>query len=108
MLCCKVTHLDSVLIELPCFLGMNTVDAIADLIDQIGFAFRDYYIQEGNLRRHTIPIWAWELAIVSMSLVVIALVIEWYIVRRTLAVKRSLPGLQVDAVKGRTHLLGFA
>ncbi|KAI6191652.1 hypothetical protein M3Y97_00251200 [Aphelenchoides bicaudatus] len=84
--------------------GMPLVDALADLVDQVGFAFREFYATQAQIRRHIVPLWAWELAVVSVILVVVALGIEWYIVRRSLAVKRSIAGPQTEAVR-RTHLI---
>ncbi|CAD5235765.1 unnamed protein product [Bursaphelenchus xylophilus] len=85
--------------------GVPVVDAIAETIDQLGFAFREYYATQGEPRRHVIPMWAWEIATVSVVLVVFALAVEWYIVRRKIASKRSISGVKVDAVRSKTHLI---
>ncbi|CAD5228366.1 unnamed protein product [Bursaphelenchus okinawaensis] len=85
--------------------GVPLVEALADTIDQIGLAFREYYTNQGEPRRHVIPMWAWELATISVILVVLALGIEWYIVRRKIASNRSSAGLKVDAVRSKTHLI---
>ncbi|KAI6243992.1 hypothetical protein M3Y99_00067600 [Aphelenchoides fujianensis] len=56
-------------------------------------------------RRHGgIPMWACELAAISVLLVIVALIVEWYIVRRSVAVKRSAPQ-QETAIRSKTHLI---
>jgi len=85
--------------------GVPLVEALADLVDQVGHAFRDYHAQRLRPRRRTVPVWAWTLAAVSVAVSVLALCLEWYVVRRRNAVKRSIPGLKVDPVRSKTHLI---
>ena len=64
------------------FLGVPLVETIADLINQIGFSLRDLNVslarRPSNVRvRHSIPLWAMELAAISVLLVVLALGAEW-------------------------------
>lgn len=87
------------------FQGVPLPEVLADLLDQLGYAFRDYHATKGRPRRHPIPLWAWIVSGVSVSLVVVALLVEWYIVRRKLASKRSIPGLPTDAVRSKTHMM---
>lgn len=35
---------------------MPLVDAIADLVDQVGYAYREYYNTRGYIRRHIVPV----------------------------------------------------
>lgn len=35
---------------------MPLVDALADLIDQVGFAYRDFYATQAQIRRHIVPV----------------------------------------------------
>ena len=83
------------------------MDAIGGLVEQLGFAFREFYVTGGQPRRHIIPLWAWELTVVSVALVVFGLLVEWYIRdgRRKIGSKRSIPGLPVDSVRSKTHMI---
>ncbi|KAI6205419.1 hypothetical protein M3Y94_00790000 [Aphelenchoides besseyi] len=90
--------------------GVPLVAALTDLVELLAYALRDFNSSTTSTspthwRGHKVPLWAWELASVSVVLVVVALFIEWYLVRRSVAVKRSMPGLQVDAVRSKTHLI---
>ncbi|VDN51798.1 unnamed protein product [Dracunculus medinensis] len=78
---------------------------IADLIDQLGYALRDFYALKGGIRVHLIPKWAIYVFIICGILIVTALIIEWYIVRRKLAVKRSISAIQLQAIKSKTHMI---
>lgn len=81
------------------------MEAVAELVDQLGMVFRQVQAARGEPLRHVIPLWAWELASASLVLVVLALAVEWYIVRRKNASKRSAPGIPMDSVRSKTHLI---
>jgi hypothetical protein len=36
--------------------GMPLVDAIADLVDQVGYAYREFYNTRGYIRKHIVPV----------------------------------------------------
>jgi len=78
---------------------------IADLIDQVGHALHEWRAMGGAQRLHIIPAWAWQLAAVCFGLVCLAIMVEWYIVRRKLAVKRSPSGIVLTAGRSKTHLM---
>ncbi|KHN73523.1 hypothetical protein Tcan_11721 [Toxocara canis] len=78
---------------------------VADLVEQLGYALREFYALNGGVRVHLIPPWAVQVFILCAVLVVVALLVEWYIVRRKLAVKRSISGIQLNAAKSKTHLM---
>ncbi len=78
---------------------------VADLIDQIGHAVHEWRALGGAQRLHTVPPWAWQIAVVCFGLVCFAIIVEWYIVRRKLAVKRSLSGIQLTAGRSKTHIM---
>uniref|UniRef100_A0A0N4ZE40 Uncharacterized protein n=1 Tax=Parastrongyloides trichosuri TaxID=131310 RepID=A0A0N4ZE40_PARTI len=78
---------------------------IADLVDQIGFAMRSFYKSNGKPLIHEIPPWAYRLSIFCIVMVIIALFIEWYIVRRKLAVKRNITGTKIESIKSKTHIM---
>ncbi|CEF68849.1 Hypothetical protein SRAE_2000350400 [Strongyloides ratti] len=78
---------------------------ISDLIDQLGLAIRSFYTTGGILPRHGIPIWAYRLSIFCIVMVIIALFIEWYIVRRKLVVKRSIITTKIESIKSKTHIM---
>uniref|UniRef100_A0A0K0FYK9 UPF0481 protein At3g47200-like n=1 Tax=Strongyloides venezuelensis TaxID=75913 RepID=A0A0K0FYK9_STRVS len=78
---------------------------ISDLIDQLGFTIRLYYTTGGKLPKHGIPSWAYCLSLFCIIMVIIALFIEWYIVRRKLAVKRNVIGTKIESIKSKTHIM---
>lgn len=88
------------------FLGVPLTEAISDLIDQLGFAFHEFQNTEGKgPRHHVIPKWAWNLVFISAFLAVLALFIEWVIVKKKISKKRSFGnGLPADSGK-KTHMI---
>uniref|UniRef100_A0A914D000 Uncharacterized protein n=1 Tax=Acrobeloides nanus TaxID=290746 RepID=A0A914D000_9BILA len=85
--------------------GVPLEEVIADLIDQIGYAYRDFYSNKGVPRTYSIPLWAWEIAGFSVSMVLLALLVEWVIVRRKINVRRSIAGLPISTIKSKTHMM---
>lgn len=78
---------------------------IADLIDQLGAALREFHLLDGGTRSHFIPTWAIHIFVTSAVLLIIALLVEWYVVRRKLASKRAIPGIQIHTGKSKTHII---
>ena len=78
---------------------------IADLIDQLGYALREFYMLGGKIRQHLVPTWAWYVIGICALLVFTAMVMEWYIVRRKLAVKRIPPNKQSTAFRSKALML---
>uniref|UniRef100_A0A0K0E3Q8 Unspecified product n=1 Tax=Strongyloides stercoralis TaxID=6248 RepID=A0A0K0E3Q8_STRER len=78
---------------------------ISDLIDQLGLAIRSFYTTGGVLPRHGIPNWAYRLSLFCIIMVILALFIEWYIVRRKLAVKRNIISTKIESIKSKTHIM---
>uniref|UniRef100_A0A914YFV2 Uncharacterized protein n=1 Tax=Panagrolaimus superbus TaxID=310955 RepID=A0A914YFV2_9BILA len=86
--------------------GTPLVESIADMLDQLGYAYRDYYQTGGIPRHHGIPTWAFQLSGISVLLVIIAMSFEWCIVRRKILVNRSKSGMTpAGAVRSKTHLI---
>uniref|UniRef100_A0A9J2PZC2 Uncharacterized protein n=1 Tax=Ascaris lumbricoides TaxID=6252 RepID=A0A9J2PZC2_ASCLU len=78
---------------------------VADLVEQLGYALREFYALNGGTRVHLIPTWAVQVFALCAVLVIVALLVEWYIVRRKLAVNRSMSAVQLHAGKSKTHLM---
>ncbi|KAE9555990.1 hypothetical protein FO519_000846 [Halicephalobus sp. NKZ332] len=85
--------------------GASLGDVLKELLNQVGFAVREYHVTGGVPRRHTIPAWAFQLTGISVILVVIAMTVEWCIVRRKLLVNRSHSGMPSGGARSKTHLI---
>uniref|UniRef100_A0A914UHC7 Uncharacterized protein n=1 Tax=Plectus sambesii TaxID=2011161 RepID=A0A914UHC7_9BILA len=86
--------------------GWPMHQVIADLLNQVGDTLADYHKTGGVRKKHFIPAWAIKIFAGCAALVAFALVIEWYVVRRKLAVKRSPSGAPgVPGAKSKTHLM---
>uniref|UniRef100_A0A7E4ZXB7 Uncharacterized protein n=1 Tax=Panagrellus redivivus TaxID=6233 RepID=A0A7E4ZXB7_PANRE len=79
-------------------------EALADLINQIGYAVREYYATNGTPRHHGIPLWAFQLTAVSVALVIVAMIVEWCIVRRKLLSNRNHTAFPIGG-RSKTHLI---
>ncbi|VDK28804.1 unnamed protein product [Gongylonema pulchrum] len=79
---------------------------IADLIEQLGYTVRDFYMLDGGVRLHMVPSWAIHVFIVCAVLLLLAVFMEWYVVRRKL-VKRSINGMQPNFGKSKTHIIFY-
>jgi len=77
------------------------------LIDQIGYQLKEFHITKGNFRRYKIPSWAWKLALSSIFLVILSLIFEWMVVRRTGS--RKMRGYELGkikaVIKSKTHMI---
>jgi len=86
--------------------GIPIADVLKELLDQLGYALKEFHITKGRLRRYCIPPWAWKLGLASITLVFFSLVLEWVIVRRT---DRKMRGYELGkikaAIKGKTHMI---
>ncbi|VDK53663.1 unnamed protein product [Anisakis simplex] len=78
---------------------------VADLVEQVGYALREFYALNGGVRIHLIPSWAVQVFALCGILIIVALLVEWYIVRRKLAVKRTMSSIQLSAARSKTHLM---
>uniref|UniRef100_A0A915C0Q3 Uncharacterized protein n=1 Tax=Parascaris univalens TaxID=6257 RepID=A0A915C0Q3_PARUN len=78
---------------------------VADLVEQLGYALREFYALNGGTRVHLIPTWAIQVFALCAVLVIVALLVEWYIVRRKLNVNRSMSAIQLHNGKSKTHLM---
>jgi len=87
--------------------GVSTSEAIAELVDQLGYAIREYHRTKGVPRRHPIPHWAWSLAATVTTLMITAFLLEWLIVKRKVTRKRLFVpmGRAVDGIKSKTHMI---
>ncbi|VDN06506.1 unnamed protein product [Thelazia callipaeda] len=80
---------------------------IADLIEQLSYALRDFYLLNGDVRLHVVPTWAIQIFITCALLLLLAIFMEWYIVRRRLASRRSMTTAQLHAGKSKTHIIFY-
>ncbi|CAI4228599.1 unnamed protein product [Auanema sp. JU1783] len=78
---------------------------IENLVDDVGYAVKEIHELNGEIRDHSVPRWARHVFLLCFILVVLALVIEWYIVRRKLGVQKSGSGIKITSVKSKTHLM---
>lgn len=85
--------------------GLPLHEVLTDLIRQLGNALRDFYLLRGRSREYFVPSWAWYMFGSCAILVMLALLVEWYIVRRKLVVKRSPSGIVLHVTKSKTHLM---
>ncbi|KAI1716232.1 hypothetical protein DdX_07268 [Ditylenchus destructor] len=85
-------------------LGAPLGEVLADLIDQLGFALREYYKTGGRPRQHPIPRWALILTAVSCVVLILALAVEWLIVRKKLIRRRTHFGVVADSIR-KTHMM---
>ncbi len=86
--------------------GVTLSEALAELVDQVGYALRDYYHTGGVPRRHPIPPWAWYTTAGVTTAMLSALILEWLIVTRKLS-RRRLPfamGKALAGIKSKTHI----
>lgn len=78
---------------------------VGDLIERLGLALRDFYILKGKMRQYTVPKWA-QYAIGASVLVAFgAMVLEWYVVRRKLTIKRAPAGKLSNASRSKALML---
>ncbi|KAK6061808.1 hypothetical protein COOONC_00521, partial [Cooperia oncophora] len=84
--------------------GWPLQKAVEDLVDDIGHALRELHELKGEPRDHSVPRWARHAFLICFTLVVLALIIEWYIVRRKLGVQKS-GQIKISAGKSKTHLM---
>ncbi|CAJ0959201.1 unnamed protein product, partial [Mesorhabditis belari] len=75
------------------------------LVDDVGFHIREFAVLNGEFREHSVPQWARNVFLLCALLVIFALVTEWYIVRRKLAIKKSASGIKISVGKSKTHLM---
>ncbi|CAJ0579077.1 unnamed protein product, partial [Mesorhabditis spiculigera] len=75
------------------------------LIDDLGYYMREFNLHGGEHKDHSVPEWARQLFILCAALVVFALIIEWYVVRRKLAIKKSASGIKITVGKSKTHMM---
>ncbi|CAD6187204.1 unnamed protein product [Caenorhabditis auriculariae] len=84
--------------------GWPMAKVIEDLIDDVGYALKEFYELNGETRDHSVPIWARHVFLLCLALVVTALLVEWYIVRRKLGVQKS-GSIKIASGKSKTHLM---
>ncbi|VDM52470.1 unnamed protein product [Angiostrongylus costaricensis] len=84
--------------------GWPLQETIEDIVDDIGYALRELYVLNGETRDHSVPKWARYAFAICFILVVVALMVEWYIVRRKLGVQKS-GQIKISAGKSKTHLM---
>ncbi|KAF8382199.1 hypothetical protein PRIPAC_71341 [Pristionchus pacificus] len=78
---------------------------LKDLIVDLGIALKELHDLNGEPRDHSVPRWARHLGLLCVGLIAFALITEWYIVRRKLAVKKSASGIKIVSGKSKTHLM---
>ncbi|ETN69050.1 hypothetical protein NECAME_01160 [Necator americanus] len=84
--------------------GWPLQKAIEDMVDDIGHALRELHELKGEPRDHSVPRWARHAFLICFALVILALMVEWYIVRRKLGVQKS-GQIKISAGKSKTHLM---
>ncbi|KJH40772.1 hypothetical protein DICVIV_13261 [Dictyocaulus viviparus] len=77
---------------------------IEHLVDDIGHALWELHEFEGDPRTHSVPRWARNAFAICFALVALALITEWYVVRRKLGVQKS-GQIKIAAGKSKTHLM---
>lgn len=80
---------------------------IADLIEQLGHSLREFRLLKGGIRLHVVPSWAIHIFVSCVVLFFLAIFMEWYIVRRKIPYKRSVPGIQLHASKSKAHIIFY-
>ncbi|UMM40049.1 hypothetical protein L5515_016831 [Caenorhabditis briggsae] len=84
--------------------GWPLAKVIEDLVDDVGYALKEYYELNGEQRDHSVPLWARNLFLICLALVVTALLVEWYVVRRKIGVQKS-GSIKIASGKSKTHLM---
>lgn len=84
--------------------GWPLQKAVEDMVDDIGHALKELHDLKGEARDHSVPRWARHAFLICFVLVVIALMVEWYIVRRKLGVQKS-GQIKIATGKSKTHLM---
>uniref|UniRef100_A0A1I7TC02 Recep_L_domain domain-containing protein n=1 Tax=Caenorhabditis tropicalis TaxID=1561998 RepID=A0A1I7TC02_9PELO len=84
--------------------GWPLAKVIEDLVDDVGYALKEYYELNGEPRDHSVPLWARNLFLICLALVVAALLVEWYVVRRKIGVQKS-GSIKIASGKSKTHLM---
>jgi hypothetical protein len=85
--------------------GLPMHRVIEDLLLQVGDVLAEFHSTGGLPRRHFIPLWALQVFGVCVLLIVAAVLLEHYIVRRKQPVKTSSSGLVVPGARSKTHLM---
>ncbi|CAB3399743.1 unnamed protein product [Caenorhabditis bovis] len=84
--------------------GWPLAKVIEDLVDDVGYAMKEFDELNGEQRDHSVPLWARNLFLICLALVVTALFIEWYVVRRKIGVQKS-GSIKIASAKSKTHLM---
>uniref|UniRef100_A0A0N5AWK1 Anoctamin n=1 Tax=Syphacia muris TaxID=451379 RepID=A0A0N5AWK1_9BILA len=87
------------------FTGWPLHWVISNLIERLGIVLRDFYILKGNMRQYTVPKWAQYAIYASILVAIGAMILEWYVVRRKLTIKRSPAGKQFSSSRSKALML---